>query len=579
MKFTAFGKEGNVRLKPILITTLIYAVLLPVVIYPIGRLLLSSFWVDTIGDTTVWTLKNFTTAFAMRGVIEAVKNTLILAFGAVLLSTTLGTLTAWIIARTDMPFKKILEPLNMMPFYLSTVVGALSWQILGAPRSGILNLIAMNVLGLESPPFNIYTLTGMTLVCGFFLVPFVYLFTVGSFQNMDPSLEDAARVSGASNAQTMLRITLPLIAPAIISAGVVVFILMMGTFAIPLVLGGPGKIRTLSTLIWSMLQFYPARYNMAATLSCVLFAVTVLLVMAQYKILSRRHFWTVTGKGFRPRLIPLGRWRWFVLGINLVYLAVVLVPFLVLVFVSFVPGWSGGLNFDHFSLNNYSKVLFTNEVTRRGLLNSAIISISGATIGIFVALVLAAVILRTRLPGRKGIDLIGMSPITFPSIVLGIAFLISWVKTPLYGTLWILILAYVVNFIPTSLRSVSATMGGISPDLDESARISGASWFGAIRLILIPLMWPGLISAWLLLFVTFMREISSSMMLYVHGTETISIALIGIMEYEAQGVSAAFGVLLTLIILVAVYCFRKLTSMMKIGLDVEAVESGFKSSS
>ena len=574
MKCAIFNHFKEVRLRQICVITAIYLVLVLVILYPIGRMFLSSFRMETMDQSGSWTLQNFVGALTMPGFISAIRNTLVLASGVVALSTSLGVLLAWLIARTDMPFKKILEPLNMVPFYLSTVVGALSWQILGAPRSGILNLLAMNLLGLKSPPLNIYTITGMSVVLGIFLTPFVYLFTVGSFQNMDPALEDAARVSGASHAQTMLRITLPLNAPAIISAGIVVFILMMGTFAIPLVLGGPGRIRTLSTLIWSTLQFYPPQYNMATTLGCVLLIVTALLVIAQYKILARRQFWTVTGKGFRPRLISLGKWRWLALGIDLTYLAVILVPFLTLVFVSFIPGWIGGLDFSHFSLVNYKKVLFVNEVTQRGLFNSLIISTTGATIGTGVSLFLAAVIHRTKLPGRVGIDFIGMSPIAFPAIVLGVAFLIAWVETPMYGTLWILTLAYVVNLMPTSMRSVSATLSGISPDLDECARVSGAGWFGAIRHILIPLMWPGLISAWLLLFVIFMREVSSSMMLYVHGTETISIALIGIMEYEAQGVSAAFGVLLTLIIMIAVFFFRKLTSVMKSSVEVETMEYG-----
>jgi iron(III) transport system permease protein len=577
MRIAGFAEVGgHTKLKQFLLMAIIYAVLLVIVIYPVGRLLLSSFKIDSLEQTGDWTFKNFPMAFTMPGFVSALYNTFILAVGVVFLSTSVGVFLAWLIARTDMPFKKVLEPLNMVPFYLSTVVGALSWQILVAPRSGILNLILMNFLGLKSPPFNIYTLTGMTLVSGIYLIPFVYLFTVGSFQNMDPALEDAARMSGASNAGTMLRITFPLATPAIISAGILVFILMMGNFAIPLVLGGPGRIRTLSTLIWSTLQFYPARYNMASSLSCVLFVITIMLVIVQYKILARRHFWTVTGKGFRPRLISLGRWRWFALSINLAYLIIILVPFLTLMFVSFVPGWAGGLKFPRLSLSNYYSVLFVNEVTRRGLVNSTIISVTGATLGIVVALVLAAVIHRTRLPGRAGIDFIGMSPVAFPAIVLGVAFLIAWVKTPLYGTLWILTLAYVVNFLPTSLQSVSATLGGIAPDLDECARMSGASWLGAIRHILVPLMWPGLISTWLLLFVVFMREISSSMMLYVHGTETISIALIGIMEYDTQGASAAFGVLLTLIVLVCVYFFRKLASMMKGSIGIENVESGYK---
>lgn len=242
-------------------------------------------------------------------------------------------------------------------------------------------------------------------------------------------------------------------------------------------------------------------------------------------------------------------------------------PFIVLVFISFVPGWVGGLNIAKFSLDNYRTVILVNEVTQRGLVNSSIIAIVGATLGVLGFTVLAALITRTNLPARTGLDFIGMSPVAFPGIVLGVGFLVAWIKTPLYGTLWILMLAYVVHFMPTGLRSMSATLGGISPDLDECARVSGANWLGAFRRILIPLIWPGLMSTWLLLFVIFMREVSSSMMLYVHGTETISIALIQIMEYEPQGASAAFGVLLTLIILIGVYFFRKLTSMMKVELE------------
>jgi len=365
----------------------------------------------------------------------------------------------------------------------------------------------------------------------------------------------------------MMRITLPLAGPAILSASILVFVLTASIFAVPLVLGGPGRIHTVSTLIWSYLELYPPNYNAAAALSCILLLLTIFLVILQYRILARRRFYTVTGKGFRPRLIHLGPWRWAGLAINLAYLGVVLLPFLVLIFISFVPGWVGGLNIAKFSLDNYRTVILVNEVTQRGLVNSSIIAIVGATLGVLGFTVLAALITRTNLPARTGLDFIGMSPVAFPGIVLGVGFLVAWIKTPLYGTLWILMLAYVVHFMPTGLRSMSATLGGISPDLDECARVSGANWLGAFRRILIPLMWPGLMSTWLLLFVIFMREVSSSMMLYVHGTETISIALIQIMEYEAQGASAAFGVLLTLIILIGVYFFRKLTSMMKVELE------------
>ena len=559
--------SGGFKLKQLLTVGTAYTILSALVLVPIGGLFLSAFRIDAIGKPSIWTLTNFSTVLFSRGFIKAFKVTIIISVEAVILATIVGVLLAWLIARTDIPHKKILEPLNLVPFYLSSLVGALSWEILAAPKSGILNLIFTEWLGLASPPLNIYSVTGMGLVLGLFYVPYVYLFTIGSLQNMDPALEEAGRVSGASTLSTMMRITLPLAGPAILSASILVFVLTASIFAVPLVLGGPGRIHTVSTLIWSYLELYPPNHNAAAALSCILLLLTIFLVILQYRILARRRFYTVTGKGFRPRLIHLGPWRWAGLAVNLAYLGVVLLPFIVLVFISFVPGWVGGLNLAKFSLDNYRTVILVNEVTQRGLVNSSIIAVVGATLGVLGFTVLAALITRTNLPARTGLDFIGMSPVAFPGIVLGVGFLVAWIKTPLYGTLWILMLAYVVHFMPTGLRSMSATLGGISPDLDECARVSGANWLGAFRRILIPLMWPGLMSTWLLLFVIFMREVSSSMMLYVHGTETISIALIQIMEYEPQGASAAFGVLLTLIILIGVYFFRKLTSMMKVEME------------
>ncbi len=555
---------GGFRLKQLLTVGAAYIILGTLVLVPIGGLFLSAFRIDAIDQPSIWTLKNFSTVLFSRGFINAFKVTVIISGEAVILATIVGVLLAWLIARTDIPHKRILEPLNLIPFYLSSLVGALSWEILAAPKSGILNLMLTEGLGLSSPPFNIYSITGMGLVLGLFYTPYVYLFTIGSLQNMDPALEEAGRVSGASTLSTMMRITLPLAGPAILSASILVFILTASIFAVPLVLGGPGRLHTVSTLIWSYLELYPPNYNAAAALSCILLLLTIFLVILQYRILARRRFYTVTGKGYRPRLIHLGPWRWAAFGVNVAYLGVVLLPFLVLVFISFVPGWVGGLNFAKFSLDNYKTVILVNEVTQRGLLNSAIIAVFGASLGVIGFTILAAMITRSSLPARMGLDFIGMSPVAFPGIVLGVGFLVAWIKTPLYGTLWILMLAYVVHFMPTGLRSMSATLGGISPDLDECARVSGATWLGAFRRILIPLMWPGLMSTWLLLFVIFMREVSSSMMLFVHGTETISIALIQIMDYETQGASAAFGVLLTLIILIGVYFFRRLTAMMKI---------------
>jgi len=485
-------------------------------------------------------------------------NTLIVSVLTVVMAAGIGVTLAWLIARSDMPGKRILDPLNMLPFYLSSVVGALSWQVIAAPRSGLINNLLAPWFG--GPTFNIYSVGGISLVLGLFYAPYVYLFTLGSLQSMDASLEDAARMSGASKFQTAIRITLPLSAPAILSACILVFVTAAGIFGVPLVLGVPGNVHTLSTLIYRSINEYPADFATAAILSSALFLFTAVFTVIQIMLLRGRRFTTVTGKGYRPRMVELGRWRWAALAVNGLYLVFVIGPFAALLLVSFQDAWTGAFDWARLTLANYHKVMFVDAIAKRGLINSLIISTVGATIAVAVCMLLALTIHRTRLPGREGIAPLAMVPVTVPGIVFGLGFLVALITTPLYGTLWIIMLAYIVHFLPTGLRNGESLVQSVSRELDESARMSGATWRRAMTRIVLPLVAPGMVSMWLLLFVTYIREVSSSMMLFTFRTETMSIALIRIMEYEPYGVSGAFGVLQTLIVFVCVAAIRGVSS-------------------
>jgi iron(III) transport system permease protein len=476
----------------------------------------------------------------------------------VVLAGGIGVTLAWLIARSDMPFKRVLDPLNMIPFYLSSVVGALSWQVIAAPRSGLINSLLAPLF--SEPPFNVYSVGGIALVLGLFYAPYVYLFTLGSLQAMDASLEDAARMSGASKLKTALRITLPLSAPAILSACILVFVTAAGIFGVPLVLGVPGSVHTLSTLIYRSINEYPADFATAAILSSALFIFTAVFTVAQILLLRGRRFTTVTGKGYRPRMVDLGRWRWPALAVNALYLVFVIGPFVALLMVSFQDAWTGAFDWARLTLANYHKVVFVDATARRGLVNSLVISTIGATLAVAVCLLLALAIHRTRLPAREGIAPLAMVPVTVPGIVFGLGFLVALITTPLYGTLWIIMIAYIVHYLPTGLRNSESLVQSVSRELDESARMAGATWRRAMARIVIPLIAPGIVSLWLLLFVTYIREVSSSMMLFTYGTETMSIALIRIMEYEPYGVSGAFGVLQTLLVLACVAAIRQASS-------------------
>jgi iron(III) transport system permease protein len=541
------------RTHGVVIVALIYGALAITVVYPLLAVLIQSF-----SESSGLTIDKIREVFTTPKITEAVANTLIISVLTVMFASVVGVTLAWLIARSNMPFRRVFDPLNMIPFYLSSVVGALSWQIVAAPRSGLLNELLKPLF--STPPFNIYSVGGIALVLGLFYSPYVYLFTLGSLQSMDASLEDSARMSGASKFTTAIRITLPLSAPAILSSCILVFVTAAGIFGVPLVLGVPGSVHTLSTLIYTAINEYPADFAKAAILSSALFLFTAVFTVAQIWLLRGRRFTTVTGKGYRPRRVDLGRWRWAAVAVNGTYLLFVIGPFIALLLVSFQDAWTGAFAWSRMTLANYNKVIFVDAIAHRGLINSIIISTLGATVAVAICMLLALVIHRTRLPGRDGIAPLAMVPVTVPGIVLGLGFLIALIATPLYGTLWIIMIAYVVHYLPTGLRNGESLVLSVSRELDESARMSGATWWHAMLRIVMPLVAPGMMSMWLLLFVTYIREVSSSMMLFTFGTETISIALIQIMEYEPYGVSGAFGVLQTVLVLACVAFIRQVSN-------------------
>ncbi len=533
-----------------LFVALVYVVLAATVVYPLAVVFLRAVTSDHGGLAVSKVIE----VFGSQVVIEALKTTLLTSAASVSIAAVLGVTLAWLVGRTDMPGKRFLDPLNMLPFFVSGVVGALSWQAVAAPRSGLLNGLLAPVFG--GPVLNIYSITGMVIVLGLYYTPYIYLFTLGSLQNMDPALEDSARVSGASIAQTALRITLPLSAPAILSGCILVFVTSAGVFGVPLLLGSPGGEHTLSTLIYASVTTYPADYATASILSAALFLFTAALTVLQLRLLRGRGFATVIGRGFQPRPIALGRFRWVAFGVNCAYLALVIGPFLVLLLISFQDVWVGAFSFSRLTIRHYVEVVAFDEVARRGLVNSLFIAVTGASIAVLACFSLALIVHRTQLPGRFGLVGLSIIPVTIPGVVLGVGYLIVALQTPLYGTIAIIIIAYVVHFLPTGLRNIEAIVISVSAELDECARVCGASWATAMAKILFPLCLPAMVSTWILLFVIFVREVSASIMLYVHGTETMSVALIQIMESRPLGVAAAFSVIQTVLLLICAFAIR-----------------------
>ncbi len=526
---------------------------------PLVVILLKSLQVQKGLFASVYSLENYV-GFTSPRIIKGIVNSFIIAGGSAFLAGIIGVTLAWITARTDMPFRSAIQSLNIVPFFVSPLVGAIAWSLLASPQTGMLNNALMGMFGLEKAPLNIYSIPGIIWVSALFHAPFIYLFCIGPFRQMDPALEEAARVSGSNWIMTTLRITLLLASPAILSALILAFVLGIEDLGSPMVLGYPYGIQTLSTLIFEGMDQYPPNHNLGSALGVLLMLVTGFCIVIQRRIMASRSFATVTGRGYHPPRVNLGWGRYIALTINLLYLTLaVFLPVATLLIVSLSTAWLGTIDLGNMTTKYYTYIFTTSPLAVRGIRNSFILAISGATIAIAIATVIAYAIHRTRSKLRGWLDFITTLPIAVSGLVMSVGLLVALIRTPVYSTLWILLIAYVIRFFTYGQRSISGVILSLSLDLEESSRVSGGGWFTTMRRILLPLVWPGFVGGWLLLFITYMREVSMSLLLSRGGTETISVALYGLMIYSPIGAMAAFTMVQVALLFGAAFVFLRLT--------------------
>ncbi len=559
------GRWSSLFTQENIVTLIVSLIIAVAVILPLLTLFVSSFMVlDPMGWDTKWGFDNYERLFTDRVIPKAFLNTLIISSGSTVLATFLGVSLAWVNARTNCPGRDYFEPFNLIPFFLSPFVGAIAWHNLGAPQTGLLNAWARDFLGIEGYLINVDNIWGVIWVTGIFFAPLVYLFVVGSLRRMDPSLEDSARTTGAGLVRTTLTVTLPLVAPGILSGAIIVFVTSAGEFGVPFKLSAPYGWETLTTQIFSKAVGDDANHYLGATMAMALGAITVFLIWIQQRYIAPRSFTTVTGKGFRPNVLDLGGWKWLALGYNLTYLLVaVVMPIMCLAVVSLHPVWTAEILPDQMSFNNYEKTLFfwrpdSIKAATNGIFNSFFLAFTGATIAMILALVVSYMIHRTKGFGSRLLDFLCVVPIGFPGIVLAMGVLVTYIQTPIYATLWILLLGYITRFFPYGQRNISSVMLAISEELEQSSRMAGASWFTTLRRITIPLLKPGIFAGWVLLFIIFLRELSISIILYTTGTETLSVGVYYLANFENEPLTSALSMAQTLVLLVCIYVFRRL---------------------
>ncbi|KWX20150.1 ABC transporter permease [Mycolicibacterium wolinskyi] len=503
----------------------------------------------TFFDKGGFTFGGFARAYTNPELPSLISNSLIFTVGATLLSFVTGTFLAYVTVRTNVPFRPLLVATAMVPLIIPGLLYTIAWIMLSSERVGILNQLSNALIG--RPFFDIFSMAGMIWVEGTHSAPLVFLFMVAAFRSMDPALEESALVCGASKLTMIRRVTLPLTRPAIAGALLVTGVNALTSFEVPVLLGLPDRINVFVSEIFDTLRQYPYDYGAAGALSIGLVVISVVGVWAVSKLGGQgKEYATVTGKGFRPRPLDLGRARGPVGALVVLYFAVTTVlPVLVMLYNSLVPYYQGFsfASFGDFTFSNYT-ALFDNRIFTRSVVNSVILSAGAATVVMVLTALAAWLVIRTRTPGRQIVDQLTFLPLIVPGLVMGVAISFVYLRNPLpvpvYGTLLILMIAYVTRFLPYGMRYATSSLTQISAELEESAAVSGASWFQAVRRVVLPLMMPGIVAGWIYIVIVSIRELSSSILLYSPGNEVLAIVTFQFYEKGEMSAVAALGVLM-----------------------------------
>ncbi len=537
-----------------LLLLLTFLVIYPLLMLVFGALSDSNPVIDGFGKFKP-SAKHFLEVLGNENVHLAFFNALAACGGGTILAVVIGLAFSWIVVRTNTPFRGFIAGASLIPLFVPPLVAGVAWGILGSPKTGLLNT-ALKWMNIDFR-FNFYSMSGLIIVFGMYYAPYVYMFTASALKNMDPSLEEASEVAGASAFTTIFTVTFPLIAPAILAGSLLSFVVMLGIYGVPAALGAPANINVLTTYIFQLTAWSPPLYNTAAAVAILLMVVTAILVWAQQRILSGRSFATVAGKAFRPRSLNLGKWRWFTFSLAMTYLTIVVVlPTFALVIAAFRK-FMFFQDFDAlFDMRQYSwahfNSVFDNPLTMLSIWNTLKVGVITAVIGGVLAFAIGYTVFRTQVAGRKSIDLLSTVPVAIPGLVIGVAYLWAWIGLPggLYGTIWILALAFVARFIPDTVKALSTSFLQIHKELEEAAWICGRGLLGTIRTIVLPLARPGVVASMTLLFVLAIRELGSSLFLYTSDTTVMAVLLLDYYEGGNTGKTAAFSLVQTAILAV-----------------------------
>ena len=517
---------------------------------PLGFLLWQSFMTpQTAQKPSRFTLGNYIEAYTSPETFDLFVTSVEYAAGAAVLALLLGTFLAWMNERTNTPFKSLFYAMSIIPLVVPGILFVVSWIMLASPKIGLINLVLRALFDTDYTFVDCYTLPGMIWVDGLHYAPIAFLLMTAAFRSMDPSLEESAMMSGASTWKIATRITLRLAWPAVAASFLILFVRSIESFEVPALLGLPVGIQVFTSSIYDAIHRYPSDIGLASAYALTLLVITSVGIWFQSKIANQGNkYSTVTGKGFRPRVIDLGRWRYVMAGCFLFYTFIAIVmPFFILVWSSLQRYYSvpSRAALKNVSLRAYSTIIGYPNVSG-AIWNSFLLSIGTATFVMLLSAVICWIVLRTKIPGRWVLDNMASLPMVMPGLVLGLSIMICYLTVGggIYGTIWIMFIAYITRFLPYGMRYNTTSMIQVHRELEESAAMSGASWAQAFWRIVLPLLKPGLMAGWIYIVVVSVRELSSSILLYSPGSEVVSVIIWELWQNGQYVELSAFGVML-----------------------------------
>jgi iron(III) transport system permease protein len=528
------------------------AILSVLILLPIGWLAYYSV-TDKAG---AFTLGNFAKLVSDPAFVDPLVTTLILATSSSLICCLAAAPMGWLIARTDMPLRRTVRALVTASFVTPPFLGAIAWELLAAPNSGLLNQVFRAVTGAQSDRhlFNIYSLAGLIFVISCYTFPYVFVLVANALDRIPGDLEDASAILGGRMWLTARRVTIPLALPALVAGALVAFLQAMTLFGSPAILALPAGFHTMTTKIWSLFQ-YPPKPQLAAAAALPLLVLTIVLLRAQHAVLGRRGYAVVGGRQGATRLIRLGALKWPALALSFfVLLCAVLLPYGALLNAAFSQIASQFVWFDNFTLHNVEFVFFELSDTQYAIKNTFELGILAATVGTILAVVISYVTVRQAVVGWRALGLLATAPVAIPGIVLGVGLFLSYTRPPfvLYGTLWILLIAFVTVSLPAAYQQMQSAFRAVHPDLEEASRILGATRLQALGHITAPLLRTSVIATWCFIFIGVIRELSAAIMLFTSQTKVVSVLIFDLNESGDLGAIAVLGILMLAITFIVV---------------------------